>query len=140
MIRPEGAIEVSIAEKRYGGRYSFREGVLTLSFAGVSKEYSVGGLASMPMVRRLLRELIAEVHKGRPSSYQVSRSALAKTAAQRRIAVKPQLQVVYNCDLRGRWRWRAMSHDGHVINESDTTFDCREECRADAARCGYAQP
>jgi hypothetical protein len=38
------------------------------------------------------------------------------------------------------WIWRAYDHAGHLLMESDTSFESRLECLEDASRHGYRSP
>jgi hypothetical protein len=39
-----------------------------------------------------------------------------------------------------QWRWRAFTQTGHMVLESEQTFDTLTECMDDAKNHGYARP
>ena len=43
---------------------------------------------------------------------------------------------VFFRDLGGRWRWEERG-DGETIRESSQSYATRQECVADAYRCGF---
>ena len=47
-------------------------------------------------------------------------------------------EVTIKRELGGKWHWLLRGADSHIINRSDTGFEERDACIADAARHGFA--
>jgi hypothetical protein len=137
MIPNDAVVGVFFRGKKYTGRYRLVDGTLTIIFGHTGREHSVTGPVSLPMIRRLLRELIRDVRTETAAS-RLEGSSRGKFDVKRPATGGAPVRLVFTRNISGKWQWRLLSTDGHVVNES-AVFDSRGQCEADAVTRGYVR-
>ena len=46
-------------------------------------------------------------------------------------------KVIIKRELGGKWHWLLRGPDSHILNRSDTGFEDKDACVADATRHGF---
>jgi hypothetical protein len=131
-------VRVVVEGETYTGHCSVSNGRLLVAFGSVRSERPnerpIGSASSLLLARQLLYELVQQRQKRQSAARRAARGL--KQGAPSSSGRSLQTKIAYFRDRAARWTWRLISCDGHVINESEKTFDARKDCEADAQRAG----